>query len=191
MEDMRDIFDVLRKKSPDEISSTTGRSPEQISYVVELLRKTKNIDPDRIGPRGCLVMEGWIAPTCGSARAGQLEVFCFKSEAEKVRDLLRELHRLEPGLNIGADLWGVAAKSRTQATIGDKFAEMTLPHRGSSILGHTVDELRGLSENDRGALRDDTYVFIRALNKVLPDNRRWYRQTSNQIVGWVPEVCFP
>jgi len=176
------VYTALRDgHTEQEIASTMGRSPEQISYVVEILRKTKDIDPDRIGPRGCMALEGWIAPSCGSARAGELEVFCFKSEAGKVLDVLRKLHRLEPGLDIGAKVWDAAARSRTQsgATIGENFAEMVLPHRGSSILSYTPTELAQLSEQKRAVLRDDTYMFIRSLNRALTDNRRWYRQTSN------------
>ena len=192
MGEMHSVFDgVLNGKSEDEIASTMGRSLEQISYIVDVLRTTKNIDMDRVGPRGCLVLEGWIAPVCGSARAGQLEVLCFKSEANKVLDVLRDLLKMEPGVGFGGTLWDAASGSRSNATISEKFAEMILPHRGTSILSYTKAELDGLPQERRVILQDRTYEFIKALGEVYTDNRRWYRQTSNQIIGWVPETCFP
>ena len=186
------VFDCLRKgDSIEDIATKRGMSPDQVSYVVDLLRKTKDIDPNRIGPCGCSVLDGWIAPFCGSAIAGQLEVFCFRSEAREVLSVLRSLHRLEPGLDIGTEIWRVGVDSRTQSTIGDAFSAKMLPFRGSSILSYTQKELCGLSEEQRSALRDDLYLFIKALNSCLLDNRRWFRQTDNTIVGWLPEDSLP
>ena len=190
--EMKVFEGIAAGQSDEEIAVAIGRSPEQVTHIVDVLRTVKGIDPERLAAGETVAMSGWITPFFDELRVGELEVLSFRTESEEVLKILRKMLRVTPGVEFGVGLFDSAQEHRLMnETIGEYMATECLPFRGSSILSYSLHDLRRLSEHQRRRLQDDVYVFIRRLDAALKDNRRWSRLPDGRVQGWVPEDCLP
>jgi len=185
---------IVRGQSHGEIAAATGKSPEYITHVVQILRTVKGIDTERLAAGKAVALTGWITPFVGDLRVGQLEVFSFKVEAEKVHELIREMFNATTGTTFALKVLDISGDGRfgdDTDTIEEVVVQNCLPCRGTSILAYSVNDLQGLSEAKRRGLRDRLALFISWMGDAIRDNRRWSRLPDGRVTGWLPESCLP
>jgi Mg-chelatase subunit ChlD len=193
--------DFRQGRDIDEIVAIRDVPRSRITYCVELLRKTKAVDPSRLPPDATVVLDGWVVSEFHGVALGSREVYLYRPELEHLIRLLtglttgpldpaygRRVHRSAVPSRL-LDRWRTDANE--VGTLDAFLAAQGIPSGPHSILRLTRKELENLSERERLLLRERCWKHLALLNGARGNNAYWLRNPDGTISGWIPETMLP
>ena len=187
----RVVDSFLDGKSIEETTRMTGMSEREMTNIIRIL-DARGFDTERLARGERIGLTGWIVPTVGSITSGTLEVLSFHVEASQVLMFLQGLLENSPDIGFGEKLRDLAgiARSRNES-IGDTLIKNGLPHRGSSILSLSPEEIAGLPETERARIHSELRGIIAQLSRELNEDARWIRLPDGRLRGFISESSLP